>query len=1590
MRKTAKKAKIAKFIEIIVLAALTLFSFSAIAMSACVFNSLSDIPLDSKRQAAPGLLMFLIDDSGSMDFATMVEDKDYDGKNFSFTGGMFLPLNRDWAEPWDHGDGVAYVFDNPGDQSYSARDLEGEEHLYWQSQYHGINKMYYNPDSDYEPWPKWDNSSINDDLPGWSDPDSSTSVIDMDPDTPRSNPMDSSRTFDLNEDFYTFSSLTIDTQWVLDNAEVIVDNSEAGTTINEIIIDNCDSGFTINTAADTDSHGSGYDGGCGDVSWLPSNDASGEGTYTVTWETAVDDTAGFEVWAFWDSFEERGTDIPYTISHSGGEETIIVDQTSGGGSWQQLGTDTFTFDTGTASIKIDGYEVTSTGDGSNSNEVSMDAVKLVCVSDCSLDAAPFSSTGPESTASGWSSKTDGDVLDDNYTLDGECLYTDTAGDYTATWTADTLDPGTEYDVYTWWDDQSENSGSVTYKIYNNDSLLDSVDKDQSASNSADPQLLKSGVTFSSGTGKVVLEHTVDDTNTDRAVADAVAFVPTPDTDGMPSGIRRAHYFVQNSNGTYLVNMEGDSQNGDFGYYEVVDSDDDGKIDVPGGLVELTETEAQNAGIVTGRTYKEERVNFANWYSFYRKRELTAKNAIAKVVTDMQGVFIGLESINGDLGQPLLPVNVSHNGVDVDETDYLLDILYNNWNSGGGTPLRDGLDYVGEYFSGDHVPGSIYQIDNSDYTDSASYPYFPMDDGGTCEQAFTIAMTDGFWNGSYSGVGDADGDNNTDYDGGIYAGDASNTLADIAMHYYENDLNSTLDDDLSGNSTDSASHQHMVTYGVSFGANGTLDPDAYSCYDGGSTCSSAASCSEASPCSCCPEWPDPGNDDNPRKIDDLYHASVNGRGSFINAGNPEELIDAMDDLKSDIESRLGSAAAVATNTLQRQYGSRIYQGIYHTDGWTGDVRELNVNQSTGEIGSANWSASTQLDAADPVDRDIFTYDGSGGILFDSGNAGTIGLSADLVDYLRGDDANEGNSAGDFRQRSSKMGDVVHSAPVLNDGVVYVGANDGMLHAFDTADGQELFAYVPKIVVDEGYLDDYASQDYDHKYFVDNTAHVRETDSTTLLVGGLRKGGKGYFCLDVSDPANFAAGDVKWEYDATGDDDLGYSYSRAFIVETEAEGWVVVFGNGYDSVNEEAVLYVLAATDGSLVKKIKTGISGCNGLSTPAVADMDADGFVDFAYAGDLKGNLWKFDLRGADKSSWGVSYTDGTDPKPLIQVKNSQGGQPITVQPDIAGMNCDSEQDGYIVVFGTGRYLGDNDATNTDTQSFYGVWDWQANWSTGQEGKYLGVFDVSAAASGLSNSPASADDLTLLEQTATVTDAYGNPDGTGDWRLLSNEEIEYYEPTTGDSDSDTDHAGWYYNLPTSGGRVLRDPDVRKGTGEEQGIVTFISNAPDESPCSAGGTSWIYQVSLCDGGQASTAVWDINEDGVIDEEDEISYDPNRDYDGDGDVDNDDLAYFLGDVDYNSDGVVNEEDLAHKLGFDSTYDYDGDGDVDDDDFSAFINEAEYEIQSVSGKRFDQMLYEPVQLEDHLYINDSTGNINDEFIPFAGQGILWWRQIQ
>jgi type IV pilus assembly protein PilY1 len=984
-------------------------------------------------------------------------------------------------------------------------------------------------------------------------------------------------------------------------------------------------------------------------------------------------------------------------------------------------------------------------------------------------------------------------------------------------------------------------------------------------------------------------------------ADAVKFVPTG---SVTASIKNAHYYTwydANEDGeldsaetVYLVSFvdtTGDGALDTRRWFEFADDGDD--VVEAGELTEVSETGVPE--IVRPHIAADDLQNFANWYSYYRRRELSATAAIATVISNVSGMQIGIYSINQNLKVPVHKIHVGG----VDETATLLDTLYNLHVSAEATPLRQGLQNVGRYFHKDDnsnggIGSSADPDDDSPFADAA--------DGGECQQCFAIVMTDGFWNGSSPGVGNTDADDaNSDFDGPPYADTYSDTLADVAMKYYETDLVPDLNDFVPANNRDKARHQHMVTYGIGFGVAGSLTLAEDYLETG-----------------IYPTWTNPADGNDAHKIDDLLHAAVNGRGGYLKAQNSLELINDLYVILKDIALFSGSASSVSVNgdELYTRVNDNVmlFQSKYYSETWHGDVLAYRVDSTTGElIEPALWSAAKSMSLQSLAGRKIATFDGSSaGIPFRFDNL-TIFQKAlldpawetddtaarNILDYVRGDPSLEIDNGGTFRNRtwkiadqdhpyngsiiaSSRLGDIVHSSPVYRNGVLYSGGNDGMLHALDAETGREIFAYVPNLVI--ANLPNLTDPVIGHQFFVDLTPKIADVDLsgvTTMLVGGLGKGGRGYYALNLTDVStsgvvypldeNDLARMVMWEFpnwstSNTVVADLGYSYSKPEILKTYDANYpyIVIFGNGYNSPNGRAVLFILNPATGELIKRIDTGVGTCNGLSTPVVVDVDYDDKVDYVYAGDLKGNMWKFDLTSDDSANWDVAYYESGTPMPLFKAV----GQPITTRPDVM-YHC--EKDGYLVLFGTGKYLEDWDLSDTSSQAVYGIWDYGDD---ADDGEYVGTISngtftsspqlPSGTTSVLAQSVAdvqTANDLdlrTLSDSQADWTTSTLNPaDGTACGDYGGTEDCD--PNGTGTGPDPVRNVGWYFTLPDAGERVVSDVIAREGN------LIVVSYAPGGSMCATGGHTWVMALDACSGGRLSEANFDINGDGAINDQD-----------------------------------------------------------------------------------------------------------------------------
>ncbi|MBB6365519.1 type IV pilus assembly protein PilY1 [Xanthomonas sacchari] len=422
----------------------------------------------------------------------------------------------------------------------------------------------------------------------------------------------------------------------------------------------------------------------------------------------------------------------------------------------------------------------------------------------------------------------------------------------------------------------------------------------------------------------------------------------------------------------------------------------------------------------------------------------------------------------------------------------------------------------------------------------------------------------------------------------------------------------------------------------------------------------------------------------------------------------------------LEEMKGSAASLASNTTKLEAGARTYQSVFYSGTWRGDVVAYDVNQTTGALTQA-WSASAQFPAWDT--RTIKFVNSNGNLdNFAYGRLSGTPLSSatqNQINYLRGDRSQEKANGGVLRTRTGILGDIVNSQPVYvgapnprlyttatfngastyasfaaakstRTPMIYVGANDGMLHGFDAGTGAEKFAFVPRAAM-TGLLN-YTDPNYEHRYYVDGELTVSDVYSggswRSVLIGTMGRGGKGMFALDVTDPNNIT---LLWDKTSTTTDlvGLGNNLGKPIIGQLANGQWYVMLGNGPNSSGDSADLILVNAITGAS-SRIQTGSSGNNGLSGVLAWSSNNDFIVDRLYAGDLNGNVWRFNMTGAS----------GTASR-LFSASYGAKAQPITAAPTAAK---DPATGLTWVFFGTGKYLSSGDLGNKDVQSWYGLID----------------------------------------------------------------------------------------------------------------------------------------------------------------------------------------------------------------------------------------------------------------------------------------------
>lgn len=730
----------------------------------------------------------------------------------------------------------------------------------------------------------------------------------------------------------------------------------------------------------------------------------------------------------------------------------------------------------------------------------------------------------------------------------------------------------------------------------------------------------------------------------------------------------------------------------------------------------------------GRSEAEERENYAIWFSYHRTRMKAAKAGASEAFSELgDDVRVGFRTIwrrngsdtTGNWPTQARPIPVKYNdGVFSDVT--IGEVVYNNrtrWYSRlqnaigyNGTPLHGALQAAGEYFS-----------DDSEY--GAYGPEGP-EEQLSCRQNFAILTTDGYWNSSsnFTNVGNVDNASGpviTSPSGEVYQyspsapyqdshGGSSGTLADVAMRYWNRDLRPDLRNIVPTTAANPAFWQHMVTFGISIGLSGSTG---------------IRSVADVPPNYA--SWPDPigsgWNDDSatgngPDRIDDLLHAAVNSRGTFLSASDPEEFREGLKDALATIVERTGSFSNVAANSSTLNADTQLFQANYVSGVWTGDVLSFARNAAgTNFEVVPEWRASEGIPTSG---RSVYTRSGSFptaattdqlAALTRTGATEHPVTGVNNAAYLAGNRSLELRNGGNLRNRNHLLGDIVNSSPayVADTQTLYVGANDGMLHAINAEDGAELFAFIPDGInwTNFGNL---SRPDYGHRYFVDGPVVVssrNQTPGENILVGSLGRGGKGIFSLDVTLPASFTDADFKWQHYETPGNNMGLVMGKPVIGRLNNGNVGLIVPNGINSDTGRAVLLVYDLESGNLLTEIDTlvgspvaGHADSNGLMSSVGLDSDANGTLDVIYGGDMLGNVWKFDLSSSAVSDWGVAYSGD----PLFTATGPSGER----QPIMGGIAVGIHPTNYRtwVFFGTGRFMTITDPANQDVQGLYGIAD----------------------------------------------------------------------------------------------------------------------------------------------------------------------------------------------------------------------------------------------------------------------------------------------
>jgi type IV pilus assembly protein PilY1 len=907
------------------------------------------------------------------------------------------------------------------------------------------------------------------------------------------------------------------------------------------------------------------------------------------------------------------------------------------------------------------------------------------------------------------------------------------------------------------------------------------------------------------------------------------------------------------------------------------------------------------------TYDEEMTNFANWYTYYKTRNQTMKTSVGlafKPLTENYNVgLVALSTAASTSGKINRPLPFSG---DV-RTNWYKNLYAMTLS--GSTPLRPALNNVGKMYA-----------NRSPYVANAKEEavQFP------CQQNFTFLTTDGYWNGDGAdGVTDNDNKNDaarfcTKGTGCVDdSGKNANSLADVALYWYNGgsadqvvSLRPTLENmneegKVRGPAGDNR-HLHMNTYTLGLGVDGVMNYEEN--YDTAPASGGDFSNLINGVTTGCPwnnngpyVWPDAVTTDNAggatyqTRVDDLWHAAINGRGKYFSASDPTQVIAGLSAALSNIAAHVGAASSAATSTPNISAADNdIFSSTFTTVQWSGELTDKKIDVVTGNISTKpDWNTSNVLGLRVGPSTDtrvIKMLDTANGGLknfnyaamtalekswFDNkcsamaqcnnltpANRAIVNQGATVIGWLRGqqqyaddvilraygkskEDANVPVILGDIasskpayvRQPRKSFATAGYAefvtAQATRAPAVYVGANDGMLHAFNAATGDENWAYVPRITMKKLYAQAGSTYGTNHQFTADGSPEVGDVKIKgvwkSVLVAGLNGGGRGYYALDVTDPANPVG---LWETcaDATictgvnNEPEMGLTFGNPQTgLWKDSVGnlkWVVFVTSGYNNIpgtdgvaggTGKGWLMVLDIETGKVLAKTSTGSGDTatpSGLArlTAISADPAVDPLATYIYSGDILGQMWRFDL------------TAGGAPT-VIKMGDAGTLQPITARPDVTYCKANStDANGVVtstnkimVAFGTGRLLDIGDVANVDKQSVYVLRDSGVGITSGQW----------------------RNNTNMVKRTITKT---------------TTNNVDVYKSSGAVVDLTT-QLGWYADFDANAGeRVNLDPRIAAGS------LNVVTNIPASSnACSVGGKSNLYTFDVCDGSG--------NADGVV---------------------------------------------------------------------------------------------------------------------------------